>query len=1743
VHDVQPPDLLCTLSEGKSFTVHRARLGPEGTAVIVKTPSRHADWSDACARLETEFTITRGIDLPGALVASRLLDTKLGPMLVFPDQGFVALDSRPPGPLPTERLVPLALQVAATLGGLHDAGIVHRDVNPSNLIVSPDLGSVQLIDFCTAIFAEELARERPGSFVAKGTPAYMAPEQSGRMSRTVDHRADLYSLGVTLYEAATGTQPFADADLATVMHRHLTLAPAAPRDLNPAVPERLSDAILRLLEKNPEDRFQSAADFIGAIADSPGTRTSTTLSIPERLYGRGELLSELSRVISKGLRGPSRLIRVTGRSGSGKSALISQLVKPAVAGGALFVQGKFDQLERARPYSAILQSFDNLLRRLLADSSEEVEGWRTRLLDALSPSAQVLLDIMPRYQILLGAQPRAPKLGLSEAQIRMSLTFRRFVGVIARAETPLIIFLDDLQWSDSASRALIELLLTDPEISNLTIIAAYRGNEVGPSHAATLLFSALNARAELAPPIEVGPLTTADIAELVGEALGQTPEAAAPLARIIAAKTAGNPFFIRQFLFAMVRKGLVFHDPDSGHWRWDNDRSMAERFTDNVADLVAERILALPEATHEVVQLAACNGNSFESSILALAAGRSPAEIVRLLEPAVRSEVVLPAEVDGAGGIIRYVFQHDRVQQAAYEALSAERRSLLHARIGAILLETIPEDAGHMVEITDHLIAGRQHLDEATQLRLRDLAYRAARETLAANAYDAALRYLDAAEETLAGRGWQSEPRLSFEIALERAGVAYLQNRIAAAQAAAADLLARSLDPLDHVRVLELVILIETSQLEYRSALKTGLRALALLGETLPLDPGTSRVLGELALTKASLAKYKDTDISGFPRMSDPRMLAAMRVLVLLGPPAYFSSPNLLPLISLRMVRLSVRHGNAPEAAFGYVIYGMLHCALLGAPRRGLVYGELARRAATDFGAQHIEGRVLMVFGGFIRGWTAPLVSTLPLFLEGADRAISVGDLEYHGYCRYAHASYALMAGQPLTRVSEYLEEHLAAVTVSRHEKTQRIITMARSSVGRMRGLASDAFAHAFDDDESFALWTEQADATSLAYFHKYKLLEALMAGDYDEVLLRARGMADNLNGILGMPYQPFYQFYEALALIELARRAPLARRQLMRLRASRLKRRLERWAREAPDNFAHRTELLRAELACDAGRPEDAISHFAGAIASARRVGALHDVGVFLERAARFFLALGATDLAEVHVEAASQAHGVWGGDGWVAALAARYPDLIQRQSAYTLRRPATKQSTSGTIDGETLMRAAAAITQKTSLDEMVVEVVQAIVVNAGAQRGSLLLDDGGVLRLVAEVGLTGEVRTFENRLAPDCADLPQRIVNYVWHSGDRVVLDDAAVDESFGTDAYVVAVQPHSVLCVPLVAKGAVVGLVYLENARVRGAFTTERCRTVEVLGAQAAVSVENARLFDRLRGALERQVELTSAHARFVPHSFLEMLGRPSIADVRLGDHVRGAASILFLDIRGFTPLIEKLGPDQAITFINAFLSRMEPAVQAGGGFVDSYVGDAVMAVFDRGAGAAIDAALAMKRALKGWPESGTAPVRFGIGIATGELTFGTIGAANRLKCGVIGDTVNLASRIEGLTKRYGLDLLITEETYQALPDPGRYQIREVDLVAVVGRMTPVKLYEVFDADADALRVQKAKTAAEIAEGLALYRAGDMTRALAVFKSCSAVSPDDPLAQTLVLRCQREREHAHGPEWSGIERFTQK
>ncbi|MEM9139008.1 MAG: AAA family ATPase, partial [Pseudomonadota bacterium] len=1402
------PILTELLREGRTFAVHRGVLADD-TRVICKAVSDRSAGSAAAQRLENEFSITRGLTHRGHARALFITDTDRGRMLVFGDEGLKSLDQRGPGPMDPEEVRLIGRKIAEALQDLHGHGIIHRDVQPSNIIASADCQTVRLIDYCLATRTEDLAHEDPGSFAALGTVAFMAPEQSGRMNRQVDERADLYSLGVTLYALLTGQRPFLDQDPARLVFRHMTEVPPPPDQVHDEVPEDLSAAVMMLIEKNPEDRFQSAAEFLEAI--EPGQkRLSVKLSMPDRLYGRERTIQSLAAEIKSGLAGPSRFFRVAGPSGIGKSALIQVIVEAAAADGAEVLLGKFDQLDRARPYGAIKQAVSMLLRQLMAAPGDELETWRERILDAVHPNGQVLLDLLPDYASLLGEQPAVAELGLNEQRIRTELVFRRFIQVLARVDRPLIMVLDDLQWSDSASRALMRLLLTDPEIRNLTLVTAYRDNEVDKAHPVARLFDDLRDLGRLGTLVQPEPLDQRHIALLLADCLGQPQQEVMGLAALIAIKTAGNPFFVRQFLLALDQKDLLSWDGTEERWRWDLERIQTEAITDNVADLVSERLMDLPPETHRIMQLAACFGNDFEAETLALAEGRAPFHIAQLLKPALEADVIRHKDDDAhgerRGG--RYRFQHDRVQTAAYGSLTAEQQSHLHARIGGVLLNrTSGAEIGQwLIEITDHLIAGKRHLDAPLRLCLRDLALASAKRTRQSNAWDASLRYLGVAEEMLGPEGWSLDPSLMFDVTLQKAEGAYLQSHDARASAITKDLLSRDLPMLNRVRVLELQVLIQCSKLNYRGALRVGHQALALLGQRLPKSPGAGTVMLSLLRTKLLLRGQKPNDLLNLPPMSDPVKLAVIRVLGLMAAPAYFTEQHLLPVIGMQIVDLSVRHGNAPHSPYGYVIYGMLHCAALGRPEQGMAYADVAREAAIELGAADTECRVLMVYGGFVQHWTAPMAETLPVFREAWEKAIATGDLEYHGYARYGHASYALMAGKSLGHVAELLDEHLAAVIDHTHEKTQRIMTMARASIARMRGQEPDP-AHRFNAEESIALWSDQRDATSLAYLHKYRMLEALMAGDYAEVLTETEEMTDNLNGILSMAYEPFYRFYEALASAELAREARGARRKALIARARRQHRRLKDWSRNAPQTFGHRKRLIQAELAALAGKTREAITGFEDAIAQARQTGALHDVGLFHERAARFYLAQGGEGAAAGHLAEARGAFGIWGGTGWIEALDARYADTVQAEAALWRGSDAAAAhpapSGGQIVDSATLVAAAAALAKKTSLTDVIEEVMRAIVVNAGADRGVLALRDETELSVVAEASGSA-IRLIEPETLEDFDALPLSVVNYVHRTSTQLVMDDAVLDPNFGQDPFIKAHHPSSILCVPLLAKG---------------------------------------------------------------------------------------------------------------------------------------------------------------------------------------------------------------------------------------------------------------------------------------------------------------------------------------------------
>ena len=1408
----------------------------------------------------------------------------------------------------------------------------------------------------------------------------------------------------------------------------------------------------------------------------------------EGIFGREAPLAALLRGIGDGRSSPPLLLRVAGESGIGKSSMIAAMIPTLRMRGINVVSGKFDQLERVGPYSAFAQAFAEMLQWILSQSNEDVARWRARISVALAPNTQVLLDLLPDYEMLLGPQPPVPKLGLSEDRIRTSLVSRRFVGALA-AETPLVIVLDDLQWADDASLSLIETLASDPEIANLTILTSFRDNEVDSRHPATLMFARLAGHDALRPIIELRGLVVEGVRAILSETLGTDDVGLKPLAQLVHRKTRGNPLFVRQFIATLRRKKLI--EVREGKVHFDRESLSQERFTDNVVDLVIERIRALPDDARRLVEIASCVLERTDHEDLAVISDMSVERVEKALVPAFQADILRPSDTNDT---VR--FQHDKVREGAYALVPLERRSAIHAALARRTEERGVTGGREQINLADHLLAGRDHLDPSQQKGLRDALLAAAEVARRGNAHGSALTYLNAAVAMQA----------DFDTRLRRAELLYLLGRYDDADHEADALLPDAPDTAAQVRALRLKVTLATATLNYRKALRVGQRALALLDEDIAIDPSRASVLASLAATQLRLRSRRPEALLQLPRMQNEQKRAAMEMLLEMAPAAYFASELLLPSIAMRMVQLSLSYGNAPASAYGYALFGIVHSAVLHDPRRGLAYGDLARRAVSALNARELDGRVFMIYAGFLLHWTAPLRRTLPIYLDGAERAIESGDLDNHGYLRYGHASYAFMAGAPLDQVDAFLQEHLEAVTLHRHDKTQRIMTMARASIARMRGKPADPY----DEADYLRVWNAQRDATSLAYYHKYRMLEALMEDDAEEVLQQAAGMTENLNGILGMAYQPFYTFYEALASLDVARKSETShvRRRILYARAARLTRRLARWAKGGATTIRPRVLLLRAELAARRGATGRAMRLYDEALSMARREQALHDIGLFHERLAAFQAQWGANVAAQESRADAIAALRDWGAHGWADRVFERH-----RTDVATVLRVRGTNASEPSVSTEAIAAGRDGV-------EVAHELALDLRDRTGAAAVRVLLAGEERKRLVSVSRGSSEPEVMENPSALG-AHLPQMAANYALRTREAVVIDHDYPVEPFASDPYRMRRENLDIVCVPMLTRDDVLGVACLEFEGGQVSIEEAR-RTASGAVGRAAAALQNASLVERLRTSLDRQVDLTSAHARFVPHAFLEVIGRPSIADVRLGDHRQRSASVLFSDIRGFTSRLESLSPADALAFVNGYLSLMEPFVQEQGGFIDSYIGDAVMAVFDRGPEASIRCAGAMQRALRGWRGVDTVlleePLRIGIGVASGDLIFGTLGAANRLKCGVVGDVVNLAARVEGMTAAYGCPVLTTQETVAALPDDLAQWTRPAGWTHVRGREAAVCLAEAFHMDDEETRVRKAATRAALDRFTQLQGGDREEEARQTIVDAAIDFPDDPLILAL-------------------------
>ena len=1742
--------------------------------------------SRALAALHHEFTVASVLDVKDALRALEFVRQRNGSAVVF--EGFAGgsvVDLVEQAPLAQRVFLDLAVKLADALGEIHSRRIVHKNLKPSNLLLDPRSGEVRITGFTIAERMSGFAGAAAPTGPLEGTLAYIPPEQTGRLSRGVDCRSDLYSLGIIFYQLLTGQLPFVSDDAMELVYWHITKPPAPLTSLNPAVSPAVSRIVLKLLAKDPERRYQSAyglardlrrcrdeLDATGSISDfEPGGEDiAQELRLPQHLYGRAEERALLLETYDRAAAGERAMLLVSGRTGVGKSVLAHQLLHPAAERGGHFIAGKFDQFHRDLPYRAIIQALQELTRQLLAHGSERADYWRHRLLGALGTNGQVVLRIAPELHLIIGPQPEVPELGLTEATVRFNLVMRQFFRALAGADHPLVMFLDDLQWADGASLDLVRLLMTDPDISHVMLIGACREEEPEYLGAVNRLLDDLAASGVRTERIPLGELSPGQVTALLADTLHAASDELAPLAQLVFAKTRGNAFFVSEFLKALYVDGALSFDGSSGCWRWNASAVGSASITDNVVELVKARMGTLAATTRDVLKLGACIGNRFGVRQLAVVAERSVDQIGADLAQAEAEELVTVIQTSPEAAVQRpvsaleaapftdraYRFVHDRIQQAAYSMIPPDERPAIHARIGRLIsAASSPQELeDRLFDVVNQLNAAAEVLRGAEErTELAELNLRAARKAKASAAYGPAGNYAAAGRRLIGEEGWETHYRLAFDLHIEAAEIAYLSANYEAMTAFIRIVEERATNELDRARIFELLIQYYNSSMQYAQALETGLRAVRMLGEPLPINPHAHDVALGLVRTKLALRGRSIDQLYALPEMSDPYKLAAMRIMMLAASAAYFARPNVFPVIVFRMVRMSIRHGSAALSAFAYVCYGLSLCAVLGDMDGGVAFGRLALATVERFGARELNAKVVFLFNVFIHHWKEELSGTARGFLDAAASGLESGDLEYHSYNLYMHCAYGFFAGDELEELLHKVRDFRVGVAKLKQEKVGRLLAMLEHVLVMLRGTPAAAAGTGdllFDEDEQFRLWLERKDYTSLCYGHCFRMLTRYIAGDYQACLASADVIGQYYRSLMGQFFVPFYLFYQSLAYAALLPNFGAARRLTALRLLRRNRRKLRRWASHAPANYRHKLRILDAQYLALRGQHVAALRAFDEAIDLAATAGLVQDAALAAELAGKCCWELNLRTIAQGYLRRAVDNYARWGARG----LADRLLAYLASSTGAALPPPADPAiAASGgagrelNLDLGSVMRAARAISQQVVFADLLKSLMAIVLENAGAKRGLLVMlrDDKRLIEAEAEDGKP--VRLLHSAPVAGTDKLSEAILDYAIRTGEPVVLNDAAGSGPFVADRYVRAARARSVLCAPIVNRGKTIAAVYLENSLVAGAFTPARVELLRLLAAQAAISLRNAELYAGLEASLAEQVTLTSAHGRFVPNQFLNALGKHRITDVDVGDYVRKTMTILFADIRAYTALSERMGPRETIQFLNAYFGEVETAIVSHGGFIDSYIGDGVMALCEGEADTALGASIAIREALNRFNlqrrRDGLPAVDAGIGLNTGDVVLGTVGGRNAIRCTVIGDSVNIAARIERLTRYYGCALLLGDSTVRALRNPSAYLIRAIARVRVAGRSQPITIYESFDADPPEEREAKAATLALFNAALMAYYRRDFVDAAVGFAGCIARTPRDRVASLLIERCQRFARDGVGESWDGVEEVVSK
>ncbi len=1473
------------IHDSSASSVYRARRTLDGACVVVKRSRGAVVTAGQLTRYRNEFELLGALECEGVIKARDLVRHEGQIALVLEDVPGMSLrrwiETQVGEDL--ERRLEIAEQLAAILADVHAAHIIHKDISSHNVVYDPETRRCKLIDFgiATRLRSEENKFQAPAAL--EGTLAYIAPEQTGRMNRSLDYRADLYSLGVTLYELFTGVLPNDSTDPLEMVHFHIAGKPVPPRERRASVPEAVNDIVMKLLQKEPENRYQSAT---GLAADLKKCRAQLAaggqlerfplglhdavdrFEPPQKLYGRTAETQVLLQSFERVARGGVEAVMVAGQGGIGKTSLVQEIYQPITHRRGYFVAGKFDQLQQNVPFSALVTALQDLVQQLLTESEEAIASWRRAIRDAVHPNGQLIVDVVPALELIIGKQQRVPELEAFEAQNRFNLVFQNFVQVFCKRAHPLVLFLDDMQWADAASLNLVTLIVSARATESLLLVTTYRDNEVSANHPFMLAAKEQAKQGVQIHTINLRALGAPEVAEFVADALHQDIATATPLAELVHQKTAGNPFFMRQFLQALYDSKLIYFEPRDGAFRYDAGAVKNAAITENVADFLAAKLEKLPRATREVLRVAAAIGNRFELKALARVDERSAAETAANLKPAIDEGFIAPlsglesADPNALEAPLvygRFAFLHDRVQQAAYATLSNAEKPALHLAIGRALLSSVSaaQLESRLFDVVNHLNHGVALIgDPAERLRLTELNIRAGAKARDATAYDLAVRCFRHAVELLGEAGWRDRYDMQCDVherLAESLGLVADYNGAFAVLDAALSHAASIIDRAKLYTIKTNVLLIMG---RIPAALACGREAARMFNVDLPEEKEQVRALlqSEIQTILERTGAIGIEKLLDLPVMKDPASTALLALLTHCLPAAYQYDQDSYALLTCTMVRLSLEHGNSPLSARAYGSFAALIVSALRRYEEGYRFAKLGVDLAHKLNEPSVLSGVYFLWAMFASHWMKPIDESVDLYRQSIQYGLQSGDHLHAGYSAARRFSHLQFRGMPIDELREDANATMELLQrIGDATNTEFVLPRARFldwlQGDRRHGSTLGSDEH---DETACTAIIRARGNRSFEYDWFLRLaMQRYYAGEFAAAYEFARTAEDLVPYSAGFVTRGEQATFLSLAITALYAGADDQQRIAYDGELALNRELLRQWAKGCPENYGHLHLLVEAEAARIAGARIEAADLYDRAINAAREQSYVNIEALAAEVAARFWQADNKPDFAKVYLEKALHAYEVWGAHGKVADLRAAHglsaPRLATTSStagATTLG--GTTEGGSDALDLATVLKASQAIAGEIVLERLLGTLMSIIMENAGAESVVLVLESDGEFLVQGTKNASGNVRVMMAEPLRQCVIVSKGIVNYVIRTSEHVVLADPGVRGKFRNDPYVRNRHPKSVLCAPVSHKGKLNGIIYLENNQVAGAFTPDRLEALNILMAQIAVSIENATLY---------------------------------------------------------------------------------------------------------------------------------------------------------------------------------------------------------------------------------------------------------------------------------------------------------